>query len=467
MPGDFWLGVVLTLIVPLALPFAAIEVGGGGPVRTVYPAYVLLAAGWVISHRRPLYPAFMLAVFAFAPFLRRLADFQAGPTVLSLMLLAPWIGLVPTLPALLRQLLGRGGLQWPFAAITICVVYAALIAAYRLALVAAGFESLRWLLPTALCAFIMARPDEAEQVRRAVMRALCWIIPVVTVYGIYQFVIAPSWDVFWMMNIDNATFGRPEPFAIRVFSTLNSPGTAGVFCSYALVLLAGEGLLPLVAAASGLPLLALTLVRTAWISVAVGLAVLIMRTKGTRRLLLAAGLVAIGLGAIAVLDSRTLLPPEVRNLITERLDTVSNGSSDVSAVDRLQVYSSFFDRLADNPMGEGFGANASTASAQSSHQDLPSIDSGVLEAYLTFGIVFSTLYFGALAAIMIQAGRFARHWRHRCDPSYAVIWAVIANLPFGSNQIGEIGVLPWIVLGTILARSGLAARPSLNDSTWV
>ena len=453
MAGDFWLGVVLTLVVPLALPFVAIEAGGGGPVRTVYPAYVLLVAGWVISHRRPLYPAFMLAVFVFAPFVRRVADYQAGPTVLSLVLLAPWIGLLPTLPALLRRSLGRGGLHWPFAVITICVVYAAFVAAYRLALVAAGFEGLRWLLPTGLCAFIMARPDEAEQVRRAIMHTLCWIIPVLTVYGIYQFVVAPPWDVFWMMNIDNATFGRPEPYAIRVFSTLNSPGTAGVFCSYALVLLAGGGLLPLVIAASGLPLLVLTLVRTAWISVAVGLVVLLVRTNGTRRLLLAAGLVAVGLGAVAVLDSRTLLPPEVHNLIIERLDTMSNGSSDVSAVDRLQVYYSFFDRLADNPMGEGLGANAGTASTQSGRRDLPAIDSGLLEAYLTFGVVFSTLYFGALAVLMVQAGRCASIGRGRLHSSYAVIWSVVANLPLGSNQIGEVSVLPWIVLGLLFAQA--------------
>ena len=452
LSSDIVATALLTLVVPLALPYGLMAALGGSLVRAAYPGYVLLAACLVIATRRPLYPAFMLAVFAFAPFLRRVADYQAGFAAFNPILLAPYIGLLPTLPALVRRALGGGGArEWPFAAIIASVVYASFVALFRLAFVPAVYEAMKWLLPTALCAFIMAQPGKAEAVHSAVVRALCLVVPVLTLYGIYQFVAAPQWDVFWMWNVDNSTFGLPEPFRIRVFSMMNSPGTVGVFCSYALVLLAGEGPGPLAIAATGLPLLALTLIRTAWLSVAAGLAMLLVRGTGKRRLLLIAGMAMITFAVGAVINSR-VLPSDVRNLLTERFDTFSSIGTDTSTYDRLAVYDAFFDRLADSPWGEGFGANASTASTLGTRRDLVSIDSGLLESYLIFGVLTGTLYFGALASLVREASR-ALTVSRQFYGSYAVVWAAIAILPLGSNHIGEAGVLVWTALGVLFARA--------------
>ena len=442
---------ILVVGVPLALPYALIAALGGALVRTAYPAYVLLAACLVIAKYRPFYPAFILAVFAFAPFLRRVADYQAGFAIFNLILLAPYVGLLPTLPALTRRALnGRRGSNWPFALITACVVYAAFLAMFRLAIVPAVYEAMRWLLPTSLCAFIMAEPAEAESVRRLVIWALCLIVPILSLYGVYQFLEAPLWDVFWMNNIDNPTFGLAKAFQIRVFSMMNSPGTVGIFVSYAMILLAGEGLGTFAVAATGIPLLALTLIRTAWFSVAVGLAVLFWCASAGRRLVMVIGIIVIAVATGTVIASPNL-PSDIRNIVTERLDTFSTIDTDTSTYDRLHVYDAFLDRLADNPWGEGFGVNASTVTTHGTQKNLVSIDSGLLECYLIFGIAAGTIYFVSFAALARRAWRALPTLRGKLDANFAVICAAVAILPLGSDQIGELGVLVWTALGTLLA----------------
>jgi O-Antigen ligase len=468
--GSVRFGVLALMVVgvPLALPYALIAALGGSLVRTAYPAYILLAACVVIVKYRPLYPAFILAAFAFAPFLRRVADYQAGFAVFNLILLAPYIGLLPTLPALSRRALnGSRSSSWPFALITACVLYGAFLALFRLAIVPAVYEAMRWLLPTSLCAFIMAEPEEAETVRRAVINALCLIVPILALYGIYQFLEAPLWDVFWMNNVDNPTFGVAEALKIRVFSMMNSPGTVGVFVSYAMIMLAGEGLGTLAVAATGIPLLALTLIRTAWFSVAVGLVVLFWYASGGRKLVIITGVVGIAVATGAFIASPNL-PPDIRDIVTERLDTFTTLNTDTSAHDRLSVYDAFFERLADSPWGEGFGANASTVSMHATQKNLVSIDSGLLECYLVFGIGAGTMYFLSFAALLRQAWRALPTLRGKLDGNFAVICATVAVLPLGSNQIGELGVLVWTALGTLLAcgiqlrRDGARAADSLS-----
>jgi O-antigen ligase len=449
---------VLVLLAALAVPYVAIMLAGGGLVRTVYPAYILCVALFVMANRRPLYPAFMIAVFAFSPFLRRVADYQAGFAIFNLILLGPYTGLLPTVPALLRRAFGgRGTLNWPFAVVLICVIYAVFLAMFRMAFIAAAFEGMKWLLPTALAAFIMAEPAESETVRHSVIQALCLIMPILTLYGVYQFLYAPLWDVYWMWNIDNPTFGFGEAFKIRVFSMMNSPGTVGMFSSYAMTLLAGDSLLALAIAAASLPLLALTLIRTAWLSIAAGLAVLLLRASGSRRLILIAGMAGIGFIAAAIMASPNL-PPDINNMVTERLATFAGLSTDNSADDRLAVYDAFFGRLADSPWGEGFGANISTISLQGAKRDLVAIDSGLLEAYLIYGIVGGTLYFLAFGALVAEAWRALPGLGGRLDANFAVVGCAVAVLPLGSNEVGEPGVLVWTALGTLFAGAEYARR---------
>lgn len=442
----------------MAVPTLLTLALGGGLMRVLYPGYVLAIALWLSARHRPLYVAFVLATFAFSPFLRRLADYGAGFSEFNLILVAPYVGLLPTLPALLHVTTdSRSPLRWPVTVVLACVAYAALLALYQLTIVPTAYEALRWLMPTALCCFITSRPEQGQQVRRCVVAALCTIIPILSVYGVYQFVRAPLWDVYWMWNIDNPTFGQAAAYKIRVFSMMNSPGSVGVFSAYALIILAGESPACMLVAASGLPLLGLTLIRTAWLAFAAGLAVVLVRVTPIRRMSLLAGCVAIAGAASAVITSPAL-PSEIRNLINDRVSTFSSLGSDASTYDRLRVYDAFYDRLADSPWGEGFGANASTATKYERRRSTVAIDSGVLETYLIFGVFGGTFYFLAFASVIMAAWQACKSLNGPLAGNFAVGCAVVVILPLGTNHVGESGVLLWTALGVLLACAD-ASRP--------
>ena len=121
--------ILVTLGLALSLPYLVIISGGAGLVRLLFPAYTLAISLALLSWQRPLVLSFVLGLFAFTPFLRRLADFHAGFEVFNPVLLAPYTALLPTLPALLRRVMGqRGGFAWPFTMLCACIAYGAVIA---------------------------------------------------------------------------------------------------------------------------------------------------------------------------------------------------------------------------------------------------------------------------------------------------------------------------------------------------
>ncbi len=67
---------------------------------------------------------------------------------------------------------------------------------------------------------------------------LVWAGMTMALYGIAQFVLLPEWDAQWMRNVIELgldSIGQPEPFAVRVFSTMNSPGSFGIMLMAAII----------------------------------------------------------------------------------------------------------------------------------------------------------------------------------------------------------------------------------------
>ncbi|HEY0184639.1 MAG TPA: hypothetical protein VGC09_17700 [Rhodopila sp.] len=442
-----WLVVV---VIPLLLPYTALSIGGGSAIRLIFPGYIFVCALWIIGWRKDIYLPFVLAVFAFAPFLRRVADFHYGFALTNPILVAPYFGLLPTLPSFFRQLTGRGtGPVWPFAIMVICIGVGEFNAMLQTPSVSNVFEAIRWSLPLSLCTFIIEHSAMADMIRRRFIHAFLIVLPVLTLYGIYQYAYAPPWDDAWMLNIGSTSFGEPEPFKIRVFSMMNSPYSVAIYAVMGMIILSAEGLLGLLESALAIGLVAVTLVRTAWIGLLVGLLVQFIRGTPGTKLVLIAGAGAITFGCIALLES-PLIPPDIANIVTERLSTFTALGTDVSANARQGVYSSFFDRLADAPFGEGFGVNLSTAT-MAQKRNLEAIDSGVLETFLTFGVILGTAYFVALAALVAEAFRASRLLAGRLAGFFGVVCCSIAICPLGVTQVGEVGVLEWSVFGILVA----------------
>ncbi len=456
--GDIWIIVGTTLVLPLAVPFV-LAVASGSVLRMAYPAYVLgLSLAYVSSSRRWLFPVFILSIFAFDSFLRRMADYGSGFALFNLIIVGPYLGIVPMLPALARRLLGqRPGPVWPFIAIVLLMTYSIFVAILNgAALVSALYEPVRWLLPVALCAFIMDRPEEVDAIYRSLILALSLIVPIHAVYGVYQYVVAPGWDVLWMININNPTFGVAEPFKIRVFGMMNSPFSGAVFGAMSMILLGGAGLVPLAIAVLGLPALALTLDRTGWVGLAIGLGWLLYSAPPSRKLVLITGSVVVAFTATALLAS-PVIAPDVANKIMDRFGTLQDLRSDGSANVRLDVYANLYDRLADHPFGEGFGVNESIVTISDRKKNQP-LDSGFLEAFLIYGVLGGCVYFAAVVALVKRALAASRRAPKRLSGPMAVVVSMWVMSLLGASQIAEVGALGWAALGIVLAHGLTEAK---------
>src|ERR1700722_562194 len=104
-------------------------------------------------------------------------------------------------------------------------------------------------------------------------------------YGLWQFVMMPQWDAVWMQNVDMGTIGKPEPFMVRVFSLLNSPGSLGNILLVVIIYLfvyASPVRVAALGLASGAFLLSLN--RSAWGAFAVAMTYLIVMGPATTKL---------------------------------------------------------------------------------------------------------------------------------------------------------------------------------------
>ncbi len=435
----------------LILPYGLIQVSPG-IMRTLFPAYAL-TVGLLVMNRWPsAFPAVCVGFCAFVPFLRRVADYQVGFVQANPILLGSLVVLLPALPSLFRRILTPGApLAGPLAAMVGCLMYGSFLALVGEKVIQALYEPAWYILPVALATFVMERPADLVAIRRSLTQAVLLIMPIMTVYGVLQYVSPQPWDIVWMLNVDNNTFGKPMPYEVRVFSMLNSPGTAGVFTAYAMLMLSGGGLIGMLVAVAALPLLLLTIIRTAWLAVFIGLVAILVVAPATQRLRLV-GALAAGILAMVLLVASPAVPVSVKNMIEDRANSFTSLGTDTSANDRRDTYASFYNRLAESPLGEGFGANGSaTASVQK--RDLPALDSGILEIFLTFGLPVGMIYMYSLGAIILAAWRGMRLSRGALADCFAVLVATLAIMPLGNSIAGETGGIQWTAIGLLLTVS--------------
>ena len=438
------------LVVPYGLVTAA-----AGIARLLFPVYALLLAAYAFRRWQPCYLSLCIGLLVFCPFLRRVADAHAGFEQTNPILLAPYVALLPCLPSLLRMILTPGApMRLGFVVMTLLFSYAGVLAVAGGKLIQAFYEPLGWLLPVAACAFVIDHGDLRVEIRRSLRWALILILPIITVYGIEQFLAPSDIDRMWMLNVDNASFGKPVAYEVRVFSTLNGPGVAGVFTEAAMLFLLGEGGLGGLVSVATLPLLALTLVRAAWFGFGMGLLVAVILMPALRRvqLLMMSALAVLG---ILVFMSSPAVPPDLQNYLLDRWQSLFELRNDSSANDRLDTYAASINRMADTPWGEGYGANASA----SQKRDLVSIDSGFLESLIIYGIVGGIVYLLALFAFVFAGFKACLRQRNQLVLCFATMASLVVCLPFGSHQTGESSFVGWIALGLLLASADRADTP--------
>jgi hypothetical protein len=439
------LATLAVLAAPAATPAA-------GLTRLSFPAGAALIAAWLaLRGRLRAYITFCFWLFLLTPFVRRMADAHAGYLQSNMLMLAPYLALAWSALEAPRFILTRGGrAQWPMA-----IVFATILYGFVLGLVqGTGFPAvldlLRWATPPLLVCCIVARAGADAAVWRALCRELGALalvaLPLLSAYGLYQFVKAPVWDVLWMQNTHMGSLGLPYPFQIRVFGTMNSPASLAYYLE-ALILITLTLRSPIrwLNVALGSTALAVTLVRSAWLGLAAGLVLLLAVAPLRVRAAL-----MVALGATVLMSPVMLSEPHIEKYVADRFATLADVSQDKSFSDRFAGYADAWRELSAQPLGEGLGI-ANVAANYSDRQRV--IDGGPIEIFLSLGVPAGLLYLGATAILLITAVIRPVFVIDSEITSAFIAMAIVQALAFASvtTFVGEIGVVFWISLAVMLA----------------
>lgn len=379
--------------ITFALGACAMSLAGGA--RAVTPAFVVggVAVAYLLSRTRPLASAeFALWLWLLGPLVRRVVDGVTGYHDPSpILLAAPLASLVmaPRIRQLRWQPVGR-------AARPLLIMGVALGSAYAVGAVQSGIRPataalLVWMVPPLFGLQILVIGRDVEALRAMVQRTFVWGALLVGGYAVVQFYVVPSWDAFWMDHTSMTSIGRPHPFEVRVFSTLNSPGPMAMYlAAAALYLTSTTHPLRFAAQLAAFAGLALSLVRSAWLGCLVGLLIVLAAGRSRERM---TALVAVGVLAVAALH----VSGPVQAVIAERISDSREGTGDDSFQGRLYRHETVLPSLVDDVVGTGLGSAGGGGLGRGGPSGIDDLDSGLLAFGVALGLPAAAVALGAVA----------------------------------------------------------------------
>lgn len=430
-------------------------------ILLLFPA-VVLAAG----DSKWLLPC-VLCVWVFGPEARRISDWLNGSynprTIVSI---APMLACMTLLlPNLRRKLY----LPPVLRNIVLCLLIA-LVFGLGVGLIQNGVAALydfgNYFMPLLVLIYIAQRPQKIQD-REMWIQSLISIAIIVSIYGWIQYTILPPWDMLWMKQVQMISIGKPEPYKLRVFSTLNAPGVASTLLMAALGPMILEkrwrqlswfGVL-LVAST-----LALTMVRTSWIMLLFFLMIYIFATTGAKRWKSAFSL------GFALLTLFFVVPylPGGQN-VASRFETFSKLGDDRSMNVRTFYSFLFLGELVNKPLGRGMGGIGQGTTLENGgklSKDNSIVDSGVLAILLTFGLPGGALFFYALwltrNAINAEPHQ-TNAQRDYVRIARASLYTAFLGMLAGNPMTALGGVTLWYFIGLPFGKTITAEAPARSE----
>jgi O-antigen ligase len=423
-------------------------------------ALLVLAVGCHLRSRRAGL-AVMWGIWLLAPLLRRLFGLETGYVGSDPLALTPFLvtlALVAVelrmggLPAPLRRPLLLGGLG---LLIAVPVGAAAAPSAAAFALIAYG---------AGLSALVLGyRDSTSRDGAGSLLRVFTFALPWAAGYALYQYFALPRWDRAWLETTNFVTAGSPEADHVRVWGTLNSPGTFAMTAGMALVAaLAARRFGPLRALSCTVLIGALTLtyVRSAWVALVVTGVVLLVASRGRLgpRLAVALAIAFLGIPALAA-GSPT------GDAIGARFGTLGQLGNDTSARERQQTTLAVIPQSIARPLGAGIGR-----AGEASRLSVPSSFRNTDNSYLSMLYQLGPFGFALLAAAAGYGLR--RAWRaargSRSSPLALALLGIAAfaliGMLAGDLLFGITGVAFWYVLGLAIREDERSSTTTWNGA---
>jgi len=375
------------------------------------------------------YFAFALALWVFSPELRRFIDWQSSFHKLSLLSVLPLAGMLPGLLLLAPRWKRLGPLYRLAVAIWLgTLAYAFFIGFFSGSRVSALYDAVIFSFPLLAGVFLAVADDDLAGTYERFSGALLWLAAISSLYGIYQYVSPPPWDVYWVQNSGLVSTGQPVPFGLRAFGTLNAYAAFAHFLSFTLVinlprLRLGRPLVAVLFVPCAIALI-LTLDRTAWLSFSAGTLLYVVFSPQRRNALVAIGSAALFCAVIATGLIFTIKgASDAVSDIQQRFSTLGNLSDDYSLQSRELQTDEAYHQGFEEPLGQGLGS-VGTAAVASNAEATNTLDNGYLSRFVEFGVVGFPAYLFVLGLAFVGTFRAYRASLRAGDPRIAGILAM-------------------------------------------
>lgn len=432
-----WDRVAMASLVLLCV--ACLLIGASGVLRFAFPAASFVVGAFLFWKHPVTYIGFVWWLWFLTSLLTRLVDYQNGWDALRLMNVAPFLVSGLTLITLGRKVrLLRQPDFLPFLLVFAALLLGAGIGLLKNAPSKVIVPWLEWITPVLFAFHLAAHWQRYDEYRRITEQAFLWGVLVMGGYGIVQYLFAPTWEQFWLMQSAVTSFGNPEPLGIRVWSTMNAPGTLSMYLMAGLVLLfASKGRLRWGAMVPGYLVLLLTLARTAWGAWCISFVMfLVPLPRRTKLRIVIAGLLLGG-----CLFPLTFSAP-FAELLSTRFSTFHQMEEDRSLNERRAIYDRGFTVVLTNVIGDGMGRTI----------DDDIIDSALLDLLLTLGWFGGALYLLALVWLFINFTRYQGfHSDSFMSAARAISFGITPTLLITSQMIKATGILYWAFLAFTIA----------------
>ncbi|MBI3288149.1 MAG: hypothetical protein HYZ74_01370 [Elusimicrobia bacterium] len=424
----------------------------GSLVMRVYTPAAVVVGFLLFRHDSDRYLRFVWGLWFLTPLVRRLADFQTNWNPVSMIMLAPMLVTLlsaGTVCLSLHRLFTRRFL--PFTLMLVSLLYALVVGGLTVGWTPAIYDFLTWSSPIVFCIYLQIREADAAALGKIVGDAFIWGLFIMGSYGIAQFCLAPEWDTYWLLKSQMFTSaGSPEPFGLRVWSTMNSPGVFAHFMMAGLLINTCRiGFASLGASAIGYVCFGLTLVRSAWLGWASGMAYLAWYSIGRMRISFFITIAAFATVAVPLIMSGKI------DALNERLASMTEIEEDTSYLARMEFYSSFFSIALTNIKGEGMGSTGLATKLTTEKNvmgEMGNFDSGLMQIPYVLGYIGGFPYLTGLLLFLTRvfsgSGGGDDLFITTCR---GIVLGMLLQLIFTLPLIGASGMIIWSFAGFVLS----------------
>ncbi len=417
-----------------------------------------------------LYVPFVLWLFTLTPFLRRVVEWRGSggsANTVQFIMTAPFLAAVVGLAVWRRDwtALPRAiPRQWTF--IVMALAYCTVVGFLIHHVAATLPDVLGWSCPLCFALYLFFERNRSVEILNVLRENMLWGLLITGLYGLYQFFFMTPWDIAWMEASNLTSIGTPEPYGVRVFSTLNTPQPYADYLIFGLLMcLTSNRRLRFFVAPIAILNLGLTMSRSSWVAAVVAFCYVALTLTAKQRM----QLIAIGAACFALLSIATLVP-EINDILTQRLQTFQNLKDDGSANDRIQSQREAVQLFSITPFGLGFGADAGLRPAPPSHGHaalnyVTISDNGIEEMALTMG------WFASIVFLVGFGGSVLAIFRFPASPGVtmprAMVLALLIQIPVLGIFPGVSGFFLWTSIAMAFSEGMRPRAASVARLPWV